>query len=76
MAALHQNSEAANVLSKTLGDRTVMTGSISQGRDKSKSLQMTGRPLMTPDELKSCQRYVHRHKNRRKAYENEAEAVF
>ena len=29
-----------------------MTGSISQGRDKSKSLQMTGRPLMTPDELK------------------------
>lgn len=46
------NSEAANVLSKTLGDRTVMTGSISQGKDKSKSLQMTGRPLMTPDELK------------------------
>mgnify|MGYP007064407092 CR=1 FL=1 len=29
--------EAANVLSKTLGDRTVMTGSISHGRDKSKS---------------------------------------
>lgn len=46
------NSEAANVLSKTLGDRTVMTGSISKGKDKSKSLQMTGRPLMTPDELK------------------------
>ena len=47
------NSEAANVLSKTLGDRTVMTGSVSQGKDKSKSLQMTGRPLMTPDELKT-----------------------
>lgn len=47
------NSEAANILSKTLGDRTVMTGSISQGKDKSKSLQMTGRPLMTPDELKT-----------------------
>lgn len=46
------NSEAANVLSKTLGDRTVMTGSISKGKDKSKSLQMIGRPLMTPDELK------------------------
>ena len=46
------NSEAANVLSKTLGDRTIMTGSISQGKDQSKSLQMTGRPLMTPDELK------------------------
>ena len=47
------NSEAANILSKTLGDRTVMTGSVSQGKDKSKSLQMTGRPLMTPDELKT-----------------------
>ncbi len=47
------NSEAANILSKILGDRTVMTGSISQGKDKSKSLQMTGRPLMTPDELKT-----------------------
>lgn len=46
------NSEAADVLSKTLGDRTVMTGSVSHGRDKSKSLQMTGRPLMMPDELK------------------------
>ena len=46
------NSEAANVLSKILGDRTVMTGSISKGKDKSKSLQMTGRPLMTADELK------------------------
>jgi len=46
------NSEAANVLSKTLGDRTVMTGSVSHGKDQSKSLQMTGRPLMTPDELK------------------------
>lgn len=41
------NSEAADVLSKTLGDRTVMTGSVSHGRDKSKSLQMTGRPLMS-----------------------------
>lgn len=41
------NSEAADVLSKTLGDRTVMTGSVSHGRDKPKSLQMTGRPLMS-----------------------------
>ena len=40
------------MLSKILGDRTVMTGSVSKGRDKSKSLQMTGRPLMTADELK------------------------
>lgn len=50
------NSETANVLSKNLGDKTVMTGSISKGRDKSKSLQMTGRPLLTPDELKSMPR--------------------
>ncbi len=46
------NSEAAEVLSKTLGDRTVQTGSVSKGKDKSTSFQMTGRPLMTPDELK------------------------
>lgn len=46
------NSKAADVLSKILGERTVMTGSVSQGKDKSKSLQMTGRPLMTADELK------------------------
>lgn len=47
------NSETANVLSKNLGEKTVMTGSVSKGKDKSQSLQMTGRPLMTPDELKS-----------------------
>ena len=47
------NSETANVLSKNLGEKTVMTGSVSHGKDKSKSLQMTGRPLITPDELKS-----------------------
>ncbi len=46
------NSEAAEVLSKILGEQTVQTGSVSIGRDKSKSLQMTGRPLMSPDELK------------------------
>ena len=46
------NSEAAEVLSKTLGDRTVQTGSVSKGKDKSTSFQMTGRPIMTPDELK------------------------
>ena len=46
------NSEAADVLSKILGERTVMTGRGSQGKDKSKTLQMTGRPLMTADELK------------------------
>jgi type IV secretion system protein VirD4 len=48
------NSETAQVLSKALGSRTVMSGSISRGKnDPSQSLQMIERPLMTPDELKS-----------------------
>lgn len=48
------NSSAAETLSKALGSRTVMTGSISKGKDNSsQSLQMTERPLMTPEELKS-----------------------
>ena len=47
------NSQSAEVLSKALGDQTVLSGTVSHGRDKSQSLQMIGRPLMTPDELKS-----------------------
>ena len=48
------NSQTAEVLSKALGNRTVMSGSISRGKnDPSQSLQMIERPLMTPDELKS-----------------------
>jgi type IV secretion system protein VirD4 len=48
------NSESAEILSKALGNRTIMTGSVSRGRnDPSQSLQMTQRPLMTPDELKA-----------------------
>ena len=47
------NSQSAEVLSKALGEQTVLSGSASHGRDKSQSLQMIGRPLMTPDELKS-----------------------
>lgn len=48
------NSQTAEVLSKVLGSRTVMSGSISRGKnDPSQSLQMIERPLMTPDELKS-----------------------
>lgn len=48
------NSESAEVLSKTLGYKTVMSGSISRGKnDPSQSLQMIQRALMTPDELKS-----------------------
>lgn len=47
------NSQSAEVLSKSLGEQTVLSGSVSNGRDKSQSLQMIGRPLMTVDELKS-----------------------
>ena len=47
------NSQSAEVLSKALGEQTVLSGSVSHGRDRSQSLQMIGRPLMTPDELKS-----------------------
>ncbi len=48
------NSSSAEVLSKALGSRTVMSGSVSRSRnDPSESLQMIERPLLTPDELKS-----------------------
>ena len=48
------NSESAQILSKALGSKTVMSGSVSRGKnDPSQSLQMIERPLMTPDELKS-----------------------
>ena len=48
------NSQTAEVLSKSLGKRTALSGSVSRGKnDPSQSLQMIERPLMTPDELKS-----------------------
>ena len=48
------NSQTAEVLSKALGNRTVLSGSVSRGKnDPSQSLQMMERPLLTPDELKS-----------------------
>ncbi len=47
------NSQSAEVLSKALGEQTVQSGSVSTGKDKSQSLQMIGRPLMTVDKLKS-----------------------
>lgn len=47
-------SQTAEEVSKALGSRTVMSGSISRGKnDPSQSLQMMERPLMTPDELKT-----------------------
>jgi type IV secretion system protein VirD4 len=48
------NSESAATLSRSLGSKTVMSGSISRGKnDPSQSLQMMERPLMTADELKA-----------------------
>ncbi len=48
------NSKSAEVLSKAMGPRTVLSGSVSRGKnDPSQSLQMIERALMTPDELKS-----------------------
>lgn len=48
------NSTSAETLSKALGSRTVLSGSVSRGKnDPSESLQMIERPLMTADELKS-----------------------
>lgn len=48
------NSQTAAALSDNLGSRTVLSGTITKGRnDDSQSLQMMERPLMSPDELKS-----------------------
>lgn len=48
------NSQTADVLSKALGSRTVMSGSVNRGKnDPSQSLQMMERPLMTAAELKT-----------------------
>lgn len=48
------NSQTAETLSRNLGSRTVLSGSVTQGKDSnSQSLQMMERPLMSPDELKS-----------------------
>ena len=48
------NSQTAEQLSKALGSRTVLSGSVSRSKnDPSQSLQMMERPLMMPDELKS-----------------------
>ena len=50
-------SETAVIISKALGSRTVMSGSVSRSKnDPSQSLQMIERPLMTSDELKSMEK--------------------
>lgn len=48
------NSQTAEAMSKALGDKTILSGSISKGRnDPSQSLQMIQRPLLMADELKT-----------------------
>ena len=48
------NSETAQAMSKALGSKTVLTGSVSRSKnDPSQSLQMIERSLMTADELKA-----------------------
>lgn len=48
------NSSSAEFLSKALGSRTAMSGSVSRSKnDPSQSLQMIERPLLTADELKA-----------------------
>lgn len=50
-------SGTADEISRSLGSRTVLTGSVSRSKnDPSQSLQMTERPLMTADELKSMKK--------------------
>ena len=48
------NSQTAETLSKALGSRTVLSGSINKGKENnSQSLQMAERALLSPDELKN-----------------------
>lgn len=50
-------SESAERISKSMGSRTVLSGSVSKGKDNaSQSLQMIERPLLSPDELKSMKK--------------------
>ena len=47
------NSQTAQELSRALGSQTILSGTVSRGRESSQTLQMMERPLMTPDELKA-----------------------
>ena len=46
--------DSTDEISKALGSRTVQAGSVGHGRQahSTENLQMTGRPLMSPDELR------------------------
>lgn len=46
-------SQTAETLSEALGKRTVLSGTVTQSKEKpSQTMQMISRPLITPDELK------------------------
>ena len=46
-------SQTAETLSEALGKRTVLSGTVTQSKEKpSQTMQMIARPLITPDELK------------------------
>lgn len=49
-------SEDADEVSKRLGNRTVLSGSVSQGNNASQSLQMIERSLKTGDELRTMKK--------------------
>ena len=50
-------SESAEKISKSMGSRTVMSGTVTKGKgNASQQLQMTERPLMSADELKSMRK--------------------
>lgn len=57
MGGFAPNSDGARVFSENLGYKTVLSGSVSQGKqDPSQSLQMIQRPLITSDELKALKK--------------------
>ena len=57
MGGFAPNSEGARVFSENLGYKTVLSGSVSHGKqDPSQSLQMIQRPLITSDELKALKK--------------------
>lgn len=48
------NSDSAELLSKNMGNKTVLSGSVSKGKDNSsQQLQMISKPLMSAEDLKS-----------------------
>ncbi len=49
-------SKSAEELSQSMGTYTVLSGSVTRGKENSKTLQMNERALMTADEIKSIKK--------------------